>query len=161
MPLLMCFRYYGNLKFPLTYNGKSKSRPLLLSDWRYFDKSLQTCSMSSLLSNIWILSKPLNLIGCHGNHNAKFAKQSTKIISSEALRGMKMKFCSNAHNISFNKKCVFFFFFFFFFLPLLMCSRWYGNIRFPLTYNWKSESRPLLPSHFRYFDKTFTEIFLE
>ena len=24
LPLLMCFRRYGNLKFPLTYNGKSE-----------------------------------------------------------------------------------------------------------------------------------------
>ena len=34
-------------------------------------KNLQKCSLSSPLPNIWILSKPLNLIGCHGNRNVK------------------------------------------------------------------------------------------
>ena len=35
---LICFRCYGNLQFPLTYNGKSENRHLLLSHSRYFDK---------------------------------------------------------------------------------------------------------------------------
>ena len=35
----MCFRCYGNLKFPLTYNEKSESRCLLLSCSRYFDRT--------------------------------------------------------------------------------------------------------------------------
>ena len=37
----MCFRCHGNLSnldFPLTFNGKSKNRHLLLSHCRYFDK---------------------------------------------------------------------------------------------------------------------------
>ena len=58
-------------------------------------KVLQKCSLSSLLPNIWILSKPLNLIGCHGNRNIKFAKKYSKIISSEAIRGMKLKLYRN------------------------------------------------------------------
>ena len=39
-------------------------------------KVLQKCSLSSPLPNICtgILSKPLNLIGCHGNQKAKFTK---------------------------------------------------------------------------------------
>ena len=37
-------------------------------------KVLQKCSLSSPLPIIWILSKPLNLIGCHDNRNTKFAK---------------------------------------------------------------------------------------
>ena len=40
--LLMCFRCYGNLKFPYIYNGKSESRSLFLSNlsnYTYFDKS--------------------------------------------------------------------------------------------------------------------------
>ena len=36
---------------------------------------LQRCSLSSPLPNIWILSKPLNLIGSHGNQKDKFAKK--------------------------------------------------------------------------------------
>ena len=38
-------------------------------------KVLQKCSLSSPLPNIRILSKLLNLIGCHGNRNAKLAKK--------------------------------------------------------------------------------------
>ena len=63
-------------------------------------KVLQRCSLSSLLPNIWILSKPLNLISCHGNQKDKFAKKYSKIISSEAVRGMKLKLCRNIHNIN-------------------------------------------------------------
>ena len=38
-------------------------------------KVFQKCSLSSPLLNIWILSKPLILIGCHGNRKDKFAKK--------------------------------------------------------------------------------------
>ena len=64
---------------------------------------LQKCSMSSPLPNIWILPKPLNSIGCHGNRKAKFVNKFSKIVSSEAIRGMKLKLCRNVHSISFNK----------------------------------------------------------
>ena len=37
--LVVCFYCYGNLKFPLAYNGKRETWPLLLSQCRYFDKS--------------------------------------------------------------------------------------------------------------------------
>ena len=36
-----------------------------------------------------------------------------------------------------------------------------ATLKFPLTYNGKSGNWPLLLSHCRYFDKTFTEMFLE
>ena len=61
-------------------------------------KVLQKCSLSSPLRNIRILSKPLNLIGCHGNRKTKFAKKYSEIIS-EAIRGMKLKICRTVHNI--------------------------------------------------------------
>ena len=38
------------------------------------NKVLQKCTLSISLQTTWILSKLLNLIGCHGNRNAKFAK---------------------------------------------------------------------------------------
>ena len=38
-------------------------------------KILQRCSLSSPLPNIWLLSKPLNLIGYHGNQKDKFVKK--------------------------------------------------------------------------------------
>ena len=44
---------------------------------------LQKCSLRIPLPTIWILSKPLNLIGCHGNRKAKRAK---KICKNHLLR---------------------------------------------------------------------------
>ena len=41
-------------------------------------KVLQRCPLSSPLPNIRILSKPLNLIGCHGNRKDEFAKKYEK-----------------------------------------------------------------------------------
>ena len=41
-------------------------------------KNLQKCSWSSPLQTIWILSKLLILIGCHGNRNVKFSKKKIK-----------------------------------------------------------------------------------
>ena len=67
-------------------------------------KVLQRCSSSSPLPNIRILPKPLHLTGCHSNRKDKFAKKKyTKIISSEAIRGMELKLCRNVHNISLYK----------------------------------------------------------
>ena len=89
--VFMCFRHYGNLK---AYNGKSESRPLFLSHCRYSDKSFTDTFLDlsstkymnfvqmaefdwlgSPLPTIWILSKPLNFIGYHGNRKAKLAKK--------------------------------------------------------------------------------------
>ena len=42
-----------------------------------------------------------------------------------------------------------------------MCFRCYSNLKFPLTYNGKSENWHLLPFHCRDFDKTFSEMFVE
>ena len=41
--------------------------------------------MSGPLPNIYVLSKPLNLIGCHGNQKAEFAKIIQK--STQKLYG--------------------------------------------------------------------------
>ena len=66
-------------------------------------KVLQKYSLSSPLPNISFLSKPLNLIGCHGNQKAKFEKKYSKLIYSEAIRGIKLKLCKNVHNIPLQK----------------------------------------------------------
>ena len=58
-------------------------------------KVLLKCSWSSPLQTIWILSKLLILIGCHGNQNVKFSKKYSKIFFSEVIRGMKLKLCIN------------------------------------------------------------------
>ena len=123
-------------------------------------KVLQKCSLSSPLQNIWILSKLLNLIGCHGNRKDKWEKwklafiaislqifwqrfyrdvpqvvlyqtyefcpncwiwlvamaakginwqkKYSKVISLEAIRGMKLKLCRNVHDISLYKNFVFY-----------------------------------------------------
>ena len=70
-------------------------------------KMLQNYSSSNPLPTVWILSKPLNLIGCYGNRNAKFAKKKySKLISSETIIGMKLKLYRNVHNISLYKNYV-------------------------------------------------------
>ena len=73
LSLPMCFRCYGNLKFPYTYNGKSGNWHLFLCYCRYFDKSF-----TEILPTIWILSKSLILIDGHGNRKAKFLKNKNK-----------------------------------------------------------------------------------
>ena len=42
---------------------------------------------------------------------------------------------------------------------LLLCFHCYGNLKLPLNYNGKSENWPLLLSHCKYCDKSFTEMF--
>ena len=57
--------------------------------------------MSSPLPNIHFLSKPVDLIGCHGNQKAEFAKNIQK--STRKLSGS----CRNVHSIIFYKSIVF------------------------------------------------------
>ena len=71
---LLCFRYYGNLKFPLTYNGKSENGIHCYLTADILTKVLQKCSLSGPLPNSSFLSSPLNLICCHGNRKDKFPK---------------------------------------------------------------------------------------
>ena len=146
----MCFSCYDVLQFPLTYNGKVEVGLYCYRIADVLTKVLRRCSLSSPLPNIWNLSKALNLIGCHGNQKDKFAEKYSKIISSEAIWRMKLKLCRNVHNISLYKKCVFYCH-----CHCSLCFRCYGNLKFPLTYNEKSEStsRSLLLCHCRYFYK--------
>ena len=41
-------------------------------------KVLQKCLLGGPLPNIYLLSKPLHLIGCHDNQKAQFAKNIQK-----------------------------------------------------------------------------------
>ena len=52
-------------------------------------------------------TKPLNLIGCHGNETVKCSKHYLKINSSEAIREIKLKLHRIVRNISFYKNTVF------------------------------------------------------
>ena len=116
---------------------------------------LQKRPLCSPLRNTWILSKPLNLIGCYGNRKTKFAKKYSKIISSEAIRVMKLKLCRNVYNISLQKMCFYSRCWYAFvavqwdnnkglfsFFPLEVNGNF--NLKFPLTSNEKSKNRPLL-----------------
>ena len=93
--------------------------------------------MSSPLRVIWILSKSLNLIGCHGNIKGKFSKKYSKIDSSEAVWGIKLKLCRIVSNNSLYKNTVFL-------LLLLKHFGCYDNLKIPLTYNGKTENWDLL-----------------
>ena len=92
-------------------------------------KILPKCSLSSPLPNIWILSKPLNLIGHHGNRNAKFVEIKSKPISSETISGMKLELCRNVHNINLYKIMLL--------LLLLICFHCYGN---SINLQWENEN---------------------
>ena len=115
---------YGSLQLPLTYNGgKMKIGTYCYLTADILTEVLQKCSLSSPLPTIWILSKPLNLIGWHGSRKAKFEKKIFKIIS-EAIKRTKLKLCDTIYSISLYKKG-------FFLLPLLMHFHCYGNLKFP------------------------------
>ena len=53
-----------------------------MSQCRYLENE-RKCSLSSPLPTIWILSKPLNLIGCR---KAKFAEKNSKIFSKDDFK---------------------------------------------------------------------------
>ena len=60
----------------------------------------------SATKHILFVSKPLNLVGCHGNQNCeKYSKTN-----SEAISGMKLKLCRNVYSINRYKNIVFFFY---------------------------------------------------
>ena len=83
-----------------------------------------------------------------------FRKKYSKIFFSEAIRGIKLKLCINVHDISLYINYIFL-------LSLPMCFHCYINLKFPYTYNGKSGHWHLFLCYCRYFDKSFTEMFLE
>ena len=114
-------------------------------------KVSQKVSLGGPLQNISFLSKCLKFIGCHGNRKAQFVIFFF-LIFSEAIRGIKLKLCSNVHNISLYKTGIFY----------CHCScNCYGNSTFSIDLNGKSKNWLLLLSHCRYFDKKFTEMYRE
>ena len=90
----MKLKLYRNIHNICLYKKLCLLLPLLMCSWRYGNLK-------------WILSKLLSLIDCHGNRRSEFAKKCKKIISSEAIMGMKLKHCRNVHNISLYKSYVF------------------------------------------------------
>ena len=143
LPLLMCFSCYDSLKFPLTFIGKVKVGLYCYLIADILTKVLQRFSLSSPQPNVLILSKLQNWIGCHDNWKNKFVKKYSKIISSEAIRGLKLKICRNAHNISFYRKVLFYY----------LCSCGFvAMTSFPCLI-----TRKVKVSHCRYFGRLFVE----
>ena len=62
---------HGNLNVPQTYNGKSENWHLLLSQYRYFDRSFKEMFLVQSSTKHHFSPKHLNLIGCHGNRKIK------------------------------------------------------------------------------------------
>ena len=69
-----------------------------LQIFRFFFFFFQKCY---LLGFIRILSKSLNLNGCHGNIKGKFSSEAT------CIRGMKLKLSIHVHDISLYSSCIF------------------------------------------------------
>ena len=117
-------------------------------------KVLLKCFWISPVPTLWILSKSLILIGCHGNRKTKFRK---KIFKNFLLRSLKGDEAETFHKCSWHYPLHKFFFF----LWLPMFFHCYDNLKFPYTYNGKSGNWHLFLCWCRYFDKSFTEMFLE
>ena len=76
------------------------------------------------------------------------------VISSKAIRGIKLQLCRlNVHIISLYKNYVFTV------VAQVLSLLW--HLKAPVTCNGKNENWYLLLSHCRYVDKSFTEIFRE
>ena len=99
-------------------------------------------------TSLWILSKSLNLIVAKD-----FSKKYSKIFSSEAVRGMKLKLCMHVHDISLYINCLFY--------CHSPCAFIAMATKFTYTYNEKSGNWHLFLCYCRYFEKSFIEMFLE
>ena len=97
LSLPMCFRCFGNLKFHSLIIGKVEIGIYFCVTADILKNVLQKCFCSSPLPIIWILSKSLILIGCHGNRNATFSK---KIFKNLLLRSHKGYEAETLHKCS-------------------------------------------------------------
>ena len=84
-----CYMAASSCHWLTVWKMKIGIYPYFIAD--ILTKLLLKCSLSSPLPNIQFLSTPLHKIGCHGNLKAKYAKQYSRINSSEAVRGIKLK----------------------------------------------------------------------
>ena len=104
LPLSMCFRCYGNLKFPYTctYNGKSGNWHLFLCYCRCFDtfywnvSGVVLCQPYEFCPNrwFWLVAMATEKL------NFWEQKQHAKIFFSEAIWGMKLKLCIHVYDSS-------------------------------------------------------------
>ena len=121
--------FLWQLKFPLAYNGKSENWLLLLSHCRYFDKFYRNVSWVALYQTYCICPNFWNVLVTMATKMLNLRKKYSKTIS-EAIRGIKLKFCRNVDNIILYKNGDL--------LPLL---KYFGsNLKFPQTYNKKNKN---------------------
>ena len=105
--LLKFFGCFGNLHFPYTYNGKMKIDINCCHIATVLIKLLQKCSLSSSLPKCvsFVQTCEFDLLPWQPK-NWICQKQYSKINSSEAMSGIKLKLCSYVQTISLYKKGV-------------------------------------------------------
>ena len=98
--MLMYFHCYGNFKFPLTYNGKSKKLEFIAISLQIFWQKLFGWSSTKhiLFCPIWLVVMATERLNVW--------KTYSKINSSEAKWGTKLKLCRNVHSMSLYKTIV-------------------------------------------------------
>ena len=127
--------------------GKSGNWQFLLSHCRYLDFFLQKRFLSSHLWFIWILSKSLNLIGCNGNIKGTFSKKIKQSTPPKLFGGWSWNIAELFLTIASTKLL--------FFIAVAKAST---------KAHWLTMGKRKIEiycSHCRYFDKSFTEMFLE
>ena len=122
----MYFRCYGNLKFLLTYNGKSETWHLVLFHCRYFDKlfSEMFIEWSSTKRIILVLTSKFDWLSWQ--YTAKFAK----IFKHQLLRS---NIVGKAETVQKSSSCIYK-------IILSLCAVAYifwllWQLKFPWTYN--------------------------
>ena len=95
----------------------------------------------------------MNLIGCHGNIKGKFSKKYSKTFSSEAVRGMKLKFCIHVHDINLYINCVFIVVFH------VLSLLW--QLKISIDLQWEKWKLAFISVTAVILIKSFTEIFLK
>ena len=137
---------YGNLQFPLTYNGKSGTRQFLLSHCRYLDFLFTEMFLeqsSTIHMNFVQIAEFDWLPWQHKEYI--FEKKYSKIFSSEAVREMKLKLCIHVHDIS-----LYINFGFYCHCPCAFVAM--ATLKFPYTYNGKRGNWHLFLCYCRYFE---------
>ena len=97
------------------------------------------------------------LVSMATDRKAKFSKKKSiqKSFFSETIRGMKLKLCINVHDISLYINCIFIV------VAHVLSLLWQLKFPYTCTYNGTSGNWHLFLCYCRYFDKSFTEMFLE
>ena len=126
---------------------------LLLSHCRYFDKRFSEMFVEWYSTKNIIFVQTSQSDGLSWQPKPYICKNYSKINSSEPIRWIKLKLYRNVHSISLCKTCDIVFL-----LPLLRYFGCNDNLQFPKTYHGKNEN---WLSHYRYFDRSFLQLFVE